>query len=60
MNAARKPFHPSVALHTETSQLILTANQLTGFYMAGILVENDIKRISYRHKSTDFDRKSID
>ena len=27
------PFHPSVAFHIETSHLICTANQMTGFYI---------------------------
>ena len=27
------PFQPSVAIHLETSHLICSANQMTGFYM---------------------------
>ena len=27
------PYHPSVAFHIETSHLICSVNQMTGFYM---------------------------
>ena len=32
--------------HTETSQLICSANQFTGFYMMATLAFNELRRIS--------------
>ena len=32
-NSLFNPFQPSVAFHIETSHLICTANQMTGFYL---------------------------
>ena len=44
LNVAINQLQPSVAFHIETSQLILIANQLNGFYLTGTLVENGFKR----------------
>ena len=41
------PFNDQCSHHTETSQLICRANQLTGFYMIGTLVVKGLKNYHY-------------
>ena len=38
------PFNDQCSHHRETSQLICSANQLSGFYMMGTLVVKKLKR----------------
>ena len=38
-----KPFNNQCSHHIETSQLICSANQLTGFYMIGTLVVKGLR-----------------
>ena len=38
------PFHSTVAYHTETSHLIFSANQLSGFYMMKIFALNEFSK----------------
>ena len=40
-----KPFNDPYSNHIETSQLICSANQLTGFYMIGTLVVKGLKLV---------------
>ena len=40
-----KPFNDPCSNHIETSQLICSANQLTGFYMIGTLVVKGLKLV---------------
>ena len=40
-----KPFNDPCSNHVETSQLICSANQLTGFYMIGTLVVKGLKLV---------------
>ena len=42
------PFNDQCSHHVETSQLICSANQLTGFYMRGTLV---VKRLMYSYEN---------
>ena len=39
----KQPFNGQCPSHIETSQLICRANQLTGFYMRGTLVDKGLK-----------------
>ena len=39
------PFQPSVEIHIETSHLICTTNQMTGFHMNGTLGSNGLKML---------------
>ena len=43
--AANKPFHDGGPYHIETSHLVCSANQWTGFYMVQTSVMKELKRI---------------
>ena len=50
--SSRNRFQTSVAFHIETSQLVCSANQITGFYMNRITKLKWIKFIALRFLET--------
>ena len=57
---AKKPFHVGSPYHIETSPLICSANQLTGFYMIGNSVMKELTWFYSRENITLFDVASMD
>ena len=47
---ALEPFNGQCSYHVETSQLICSANQMTGFYMMGTLVVKGLKSTESEEK----------